>query len=209
MLLSVYRNDNLTVDLKHRRHAPSVSPGLGPYQCIALRMHSYGRAVPRREIPDEYGTPVALAIGHAVIAAAALEKVQLGEIGRRQLEADGQPTQSLTRTLTELESQPAGRLLRKLREQGMADDLAERIDNVLTRRNRMVHGMIEDLAVATALVTGDGIEEVLSWIAKIEADCGALIAELQPLAYASLEVRVDESNRIRPVARAAGSNAHS
>jgi hypothetical protein len=141
------------------------------------------------KIPDEYAKLVALAIGHAVIAAAALEKVLLGEIGRRQLETEGQPTESLTRLLTELESQPAGRLLAKLRQQGMPADLAERIDDVLTRRNRMVHGMIEDLAVATALVTGDGIEAVLSWIARIEADCRTLIAELQPLAYQSLEER--------------------
>ncbi len=141
------------------------------------------------EIADERATLVALAIGHAVIAAAALEKVLLGEIGRRQLETEAQPTESLTRLLTDLESQPAGRLLAKLRKQGMAADLAERIDGVLSRRNRMVHGMVEDVAVATALVTGDGIEEVLSWIAGIETDCGMLIAELQPLAYGSLKER--------------------
>jgi hypothetical protein len=141
------------------------------------------------EVPAEYEMAVALAIGQAVIAAGALEKVLLGEIGRRQLETEAQPTESLTRLLTDLESQPAGRLLAKLRKQGMAADLAERIDGVLTRRNRMVHGMVEDVAVATALVTGDGIEEVLSWIAGIETDCGTLIAELQPLAYESLKKR--------------------
>lgn len=167
---------------------------------MGLRSNSYGQGMASGGIPEKYSTPVALAIGNAVIAASALEKVLLAEIGRRQLEADGQATESLTRLLTDFESQPAGRLLRKLREQGITEDLAERIDDVLKRRNRMIHGVIEDVSVAVALATGEGIDEVLARIEKIEADCGVLATEIQPLANDSLEklygISIQQAGRI-------------
>lgn len=127
-------------------------------------------------IRREHEEQLAKAIGSAVVAAAALEKTLLGEIYRRQMHEDVR----LIDQLAGFDEQPAGRLLQKLREQGIDRDLADRIGEVLGRRNRLIHGFFEDIEVARAVITGERLAAVLDGIAKIEADCGVIIAKLQP-----------------------------
>jgi len=140
-----------------------------------------------KTIPDEWGDPIALAIGRAVVAAAALEKVLLGEIARRHVERGDAP--ALSDAMAALERATGGRLLLTLEKQGIDAHLAVRISDVVEARNRVVHRLLEDLQVAAAVMTGAGLDVVIADIDQIAADCKALCAELQPLAEAALDER--------------------
>jgi hypothetical protein len=136
---------------------------------------------------DERAVPLVIAIGRLVLAAAALEKVLLVDIIVRDFHLGGQWREELVRELDELERHPAGKLLGRLRELGISADVAERIDHVIRRRNRVVHHLMEDVKVAVALQTGGGMDEVVADIDRIAIDCQQVVNELALVAFPAME----------------------
>jgi hypothetical protein len=114
------------------------------------------------------------AIGSTVIAAAGLERTLVGEIYRMQRLAD-LPTEDVEA----FETLSGGKLLGKLRKQGIDDALAVRIDDLLVRRNKLVHGFLDDIEVARSLMNGDGFDEVRSGVERLGTECGVLAKEMQ------------------------------
>jgi hypothetical protein len=113
-------------------------------------------------------------IGGAVIAAAGLERTLVGEVYRQQRLAD-LPLEDVEA----FEKRSGGTLLGKLREQGVDAALAERIADLIVRRNRLIHGFLEDLEVAAALMTGEGFAEVRAGVEQLGNECAALSKEMQ------------------------------
>jgi hypothetical protein len=130
---------------------------------------------------DERVAPLVIAIGRAVLGAAALEKVLLVDIARRVVERDGFEEQLRTQ-LERLERRPAGDLLATLRDLGIAEDLATRIHDVIQRRNRLVHRFMEEPA-AVAAMQGREIAPVVETVDAIARDCQTIINELAPSAF--------------------------
>ena len=93
---------------------------------------------------DRRAAPFVAAIGEAVIAAAALEKVLLADLGTRRL-LDQDTYAMLAEDLSVLEGKPAGRLLRNLKKLGLSEDMALRTDDVIQRRNDLIHRPLEKL----------------------------------------------------------------
>jgi len=140
--------------------------------------------------------PIAGAITAAVLGAASLEKFLIVAIAQRIANRDG-VTPALTAELFELEQQTAGRLLGRLRELDIADDVADRIDHVISRRNWLVHHAMEDAELVIAMETGEGLDAVVQRIEQIAVDCQELINEfavsaLQPL-LATLNVTLPQA----------------
>ena len=143
------------------------------------------------ETLDTRANRVAMAIGNAVVGAAALEKILLGEIARRHVERGESP--SLAEMIAPLEGKPAGLLLKKLHSQEIDSHLEERLRDLIRRRNRLVHGFLDDLDVAASIKSGDGIDIVIEGVEQIAMDCAELIAELHPLAERSMEERTGKT----------------
>jgi hypothetical protein len=135
---------------------------------------------------DKKLAPLAQAIGRAVLGAAALEKVLLVDIARRRAESEGL-TLRLGQQLSRLELQPAGELLRTLRELGIPSDVANRIEEVIGRRNNLVHRFMEDREVAAVFMTGEGTDRIVERVDKLAADCQRLINEIGPSAFSGVE----------------------
>jgi hypothetical protein len=117
---------------------------------------------------------IAATIGGAVIAAAGLERTLVGEIYRKQRLAD-LPVEDVE----VFEMLSGGKLLGKLRKQGLDDAIAARIDDLIIRRNRLVHGFLDDVEVAQAIMNGDGFNEVRSGVERLGTECAALANEMQ------------------------------
>lgn len=135
---------------------------------------------------EEQLRPLAQAIGRAVLGAAALERVLLVEIAQRRA-ATGGLTKRLERELATLERKPAGRLLKTLRETGIPQDLAGRIEELIGRRNWLVHHFMEDGDVFLAFVTGHGLEPLVERVDRLASDCQALVNEIAPAAFSGAE----------------------
>lgn len=135
---------------------------------------------------DEKFLPLAQAIGRAVLGAAGLEKVLLVDIAQRRAKTEGL-TDQLGQQLSRLEAQPAGALLRTLRELGMPGDLADGIQDAIGRRNHLVHRFMEDPDVAAAFTTGEGVDRIVERVDELAADCQRLINEVAPVAFSSAE----------------------
>lgn len=135
---------------------------------------------------EERLQPLAQAIGRAVLGAAALERVLLVEIAQRRAASDGL-TKRLEQELATLERKSAGKLLKALREIGIPQDLAERIGELIARRNWLVHHFMEDRDVFLAFVVGHGFEPLVERVDRLAADCQALINEIAPPAFSGAE----------------------
>jgi hypothetical protein len=77
-------------------------------------------------------------------------------------------------------------LLGSLRGLGIPDDLAARLQDVIGRRNRLVHHVLEDAVVLEALIAGN-IDQVVDDIDALAADCQRLINDIAPVAFADAE----------------------
>jgi len=117
---------------------------------------------------------IATAIGGAVLAAAGLERTLVGEVYRQQLLAD-LPIEDVEA----FEKRSAGKLLGKLREQGVGEALAARIERLIVRRNKLIHGFLDDLEVAQAVMTGEGFAEVRAGVERLGMECSALSTQMQ------------------------------
>jgi hypothetical protein len=134
---------------------------------------------------DPSVAPLLQAIGRAVLGAAALEKVLLVDIAQRQAARDGLAKQ-LARDLSRLERQPAGALLRTLCELGIPAELAAGIEDVIVRRNQLVHRLMEDAQLLAAL-GGTGVNRAVERVDELAADCQRLINGIAPDAFAGAE----------------------
>jgi hypothetical protein len=117
---------------------------------------------------------LAAAIGGAVIAVAGLEKTLLGEIYRQQRLAGGR-----VEDVEVFDRLPGGKLVRKLRTQGIDGVLASRIDDLIKLRNTLIHGFLDDVDVAVAVMTGDGFDEVRVGAEDLGTECSALSRQMQ------------------------------
>ncbi|HEX8074772.1 MAG TPA: hypothetical protein VF545_07305 [Thermoleophilaceae bacterium] len=131
---------------------------------------------------EERLRPLAQAIGRAVLGAAALERILLLDLAQRRAAAEGL-TKRLERELSTVEVQPAGALLKTLRQLDIPLDLAGRIQEVIGRRNQLVHRFMEDLDVAVAFSTGEGVDPIVERVDGLAADCQSLINEIAPEAF--------------------------
>ncbi len=139
---------------------------------------------------DERWVPLVLAIGQLVLGAAALEKVLLVDIIMRDLHHSGRWRDEFVHELSELEGHSAGRLLGRLRELGIPDDLAERVSNVIRQRNRVVHHLLEEKEVAVAMQTGEGMEKIVADIERVSIDCQQVVNQLILVAFPAMETAI-------------------
>ena len=135
---------------------------------------------------DENLAPLAQSIGRAVMGAAALEKVLLVDIVNRMAQREGLREQ-LERELHELERRSGGKLLEKLKELGLPDDLATRILAAIVRRNRLIHHYMEEPKVMMALMTGTGFEDLVAEVDDLAVECQQIINLIAPDAFAGLQ----------------------
>ncbi len=138
----------------------------------------------------ELAVPLLLAIGRLVLGAAALEKILLVDIVTRELHRDGAWRDEFVQELTDLQRRPAGKLLDRLRGLGISDKLAERIGEVIARRNRVVHHLMEDGKVGLAMHTGAGLEEIVADIESIAVECQQIVNQLVVVAFPELEAAI-------------------
>jgi hypothetical protein len=139
---------------------------------------------------DERAVPLVLAIGRLVLGAAALEKVLLVDIVMRDFQRAGKWRDEFVQELSELEGRSAGKLLGRLRDLGIPANLADHVDKVIRQRNRVVHHLMEDVKVAKAMQTGDGMEEVVADIDGVAIACQQVVNELTLVAFPNMEAAI-------------------
>ncbi|HVQ59577.1 MAG TPA: mismatch-specific DNA-glycosylase [Solirubrobacterales bacterium] len=141
--------------------------------------------------PDEQAGPLLTALGHVVLAAASLENGLRLELAQVLFAAhatkDGIEGKTLGDQVEELQHLTAGQLLHRLREQGLPEDLEQRIDDAITRRNRLVHHLFEDPQFVRAVTQGGETDEAIGQLAQLALDCAALSVELQTFALQKIE----------------------
>jgi hypothetical protein len=136
--------------------------------------------------PDEEGIPLSMAIGRAVVGAAALESALRLEAARllhlKHAAREDASDSTLLKELAGLDELTAGGLLRKLKELGMPADLKPRIKDAIDRRNDLVHRTFEDPELARAITKKESVEAVVQRIERLALDCGELAVELEMFA---------------------------
>lgn len=147
---------------------------------------------PPLDTTDDHAEPILVALGGVVVAAATLEKVLIADITQRTAGQHGL-SEELVAELAQLEMLPAGRLVKQLRALGLAEGLAARIEDVLARRNRLVHHVLEEPEIVLALRTGQGAEKVAANIEQLAADCGEISSTLAAVAFPGLEALLGAS----------------
>lgn len=74
-----------------------------------------------------------------------------------------------------------------LRKLDIPADLEARIDEVIRRRNRIVHHMFETPEIVMPVVSGEGLDAAVKQIEQVALDCGSIGVELYAVAGAALE----------------------
>jgi len=108
------------------------------------------------------------------MGAASLEKTVLVNVVNRMSQDEGLRDE-LERELRELERRPAGKLLEKLKQLELPDDLAARILAAITHRNQLIHHSMERPDVMLAMMTGAEIDELVADIDSLEVECQQII----------------------------------
>lgn len=65
--------------------------------------------------------------------------------------------------------------------------MALRIDDVIRRRNDLIHRPLESYDVVAAIMTGNGMDAVVRRVETISEDCDKLAREILPTAYPVIE----------------------
>lgn len=128
---------------------------------------------------------LSVAIGRAVVGAAALEGALRLEIARllHAQETVGRVDQSsLPDELWKLDRETGGTLLGRLRKLGLPVDLYDRILSAVERRNQIVHRPFDDPELARAIAGTGNVEDVAKRIERLALDCGELAVELDMFA---------------------------
>jgi hypothetical protein len=137
-------------------------------------------SVDPESIYDELFEPLALAIGHMVLAATLLERGLLVDLIQRKVGRDG-PNEVFGQGLvTKLERQPAGVLLAALRELGYEVDLAAEITAVIGGRNHFVHHLFEDPEFIKAFATREGVDQLVERVEELTEDIYRVVKKLEP-----------------------------
>lgn len=146
--------------------------------------------------PDETAVPFLAALGHVVLAAAALEGNLRLELARLLIAAhasgEGNPDKAPGDQLAALEAQIAG-LLGKLREQGLPENLERRIDDAIARRNQLVHHIFEDPQLVKGMSQKEAADAAIGQLQLLALDCAALSVELQAFALPKMEALMGAS----------------
>jgi double-stranded uracil-DNA glycosylase len=140
---------------------------------------------------DECANPFLIELGHVVLAAAGLEYSLRLELARLLLAAhasgEGTRDKALGDQIAALEALTAGQLLSRLREQGLPEDLERRIDDAISRRNRLVHHLFEDPQLVRAATRQEPANGAVGQLQQLALDCAALSVELQRFALPKIE----------------------
>lgn len=137
--------------------------------------------------PDAGSEPLLRAIGQLVTAGAGLEHALLLAIALVESErGDG----DVTSALKKLEWAHAGRLLGYLRKLDVPQDLVCRIDDVIGRRNEIIHRLYENTEMVRVICSGEGVEQAVMYVEAISCDCTQLTVELAAAVVPGLEKRV-------------------
>ena len=146
---------------------------------------------------DEHSNPFLTALGHVVVAAAGLEGSLRLELVRLHIAAEPDQkvigSETLGKQVAALENLTAGQLLRRLRKQGLPQDLERRIDEAVSRRNRLVHHLFEDPKLVRAVAGDEGADEAIGQLQQLALDCAALSVELQKFALPKIEASMGAS----------------
>jgi hypothetical protein len=139
-------------------------------------------------VQDERADALMRAIGRLVCGANLLETVLLMMVLQLRGDRDGQlPSQE---EFAYLEEASAGRRLGLLRELDIPADLEARIDDVIERRNRIVHHIFETPEIVVPALTGEGIEAAVKHVEQVALDCGTIGVELYAVAGPALEAKL-------------------
>ncbi|HTR74175.1 MAG TPA: mismatch-specific DNA-glycosylase [Solirubrobacterales bacterium] len=136
---------------------------------------------------DEQAVPLLAALGRAVMGVAALEANLRLELARLLTVAHTSEEDQLPKRLGEIEKMTGGQLLRELGKLDLPEDLQARIDDVVARRNRLVHHLFEQPEMIGALEPGPARHAAVEQIDRLSLDCGSLAVELQTFALSRLE----------------------
>jgi len=140
---------------------------------------------------DKQAEPLLRAIGRLVWGANMLETVLLMMVLQLRSDRNGQfPSQE---ELARMEEASAGRRLGLLRELDIPADLEARIDEVIKRRNRIVHHTFETPEIVVPLITGQGLDEAVEHIEQVALDCGSIGVELFAVAGPALEAKTGKT----------------
>ena len=131
-------------------------------------------------IYDELFEPLALAIGHIVLAATLLEKSLLADLVSRRVIRDGPEEVFGKQLVVPLERQPAGVLLAALRQLGYEEDLAEEIAIVIGGRNHFVHHLFEDPDFIKVFATRRGVAHIVGRAEELTEDIYRVVKKLEP-----------------------------
>jgi len=129
--------------------------------------------------------PVVLAIGRAVIGAAALEMLVRLHIAQLRVDRVGMAPK-LSPELSALDNLTAGQLLSRLRQLEIPVELAERIADVIGRRNDLIHHPLEDQQLMLSGITGVDIDVAVARIDQISIDCQQIGNQLIAVAFPAL-----------------------
>jgi len=137
---------------------------------------------------DKHATPFLTALGQVVVAAAALENNLQLELARLLKEEEPEiGSEKLDKRLAELRTLTAGKLLGRLRERGLPEDLQRRIDDAVDRRNQLVHHLYEDPVLLRAVMRNEPPDDAIGQLQGLALDCAGLSVELQMFALAKIE----------------------
>jgi hypothetical protein len=140
---------------------------------------------------DERVDPLLRAIGRLVWGANLLETVLLLLVLQLREERDGQyPAEE---EFARLEEASAGKLLGLLRNLHIPADLEGRIDEVIDRRNEVVHHMFEMPEVVAAVVSDEGMDAAVKQIEQVALDCGGIGVALFTLAEGALKTKMGKT----------------
>jgi hypothetical protein len=137
---------------------------------------------------DERIDPLLRAIGRLVWGANLLETVLLMMV--LQLRSDRDDKLPSKEEFARLEETSAGKRLGLLRELNIPADLEARIDEVIKRRNRVVHHMFETPEIVLPVISGEGLDAAVEQIEQVALDCGSIGVALFTVAGPAMEAKV-------------------
>jgi len=131
-----------------------------------------------------------IALGRLVWGAAVLEKtlqLELARVHYERAQASGDiDAYGLDGILIETERLTSGQARSQLEALGLPDDLNARVRDAVDRRNAILHRPLEDIGLARAIGTGDGLGAAIERIERLALDCGELGVELERYAGGKL-----------------------
>lgn len=142
----------------------------------------YGRrAVVELVAVDEDGKAFLVALGRAVLSAAALESfVLLAVIGRRH--AEGWSGEDVNALIDSLGTRPAGARIKALEAAGESPALIARLRSAIKLRNQVVHHLLADPVVIGAVMNGE-TPPLVAQLDEVSLVCVRLVEEIAPDAF--------------------------